>query len=245
MIRPMVLSLSIAFCGSAFATQAENIQALIKQLSSWNTDKAKKASDELAAMGRIVVPDVAGALSSSNRRRGRFAARTLREIGQDAADAIPALSESLKDSDALTREYSVEALAKMLRQADRLIPLLQEMTEDEDENVRAQAKSAVLRLNEALKARDRAESAQQPATGTSTAITTGQTIKPSVTDQHAPSQPGSAEGSYGPTSAEKKDQYCKPGPKAFVRFALFMFVPIGFFALLYFYRDYPSCRRSD
>jgi len=239
--RSRVLLISMVFCGLAFAVRADKIQSLIKQLSSWNTDKAKKASDELAAMGKIVVPEVAKALRSSNRRRGRFAARTLREIGQDAADAIPALSESLKDSDALTREYSVEALGKMLRQADRLIPLLQKMTEDENEDVRAQARLAVLRLTEALESPDQPKSSPQSAADTSPAAPAQDpaTANPA---QHAASQPGAnvsnSSGKPEVKSQEKEDFSIKISPMLFIRFALFMFVPVGFFSLLYFYREH-------
>ena len=238
------MSMSIVFLGPTLTLQADDVPSLIKQFNSWSTDKAKKASDELAAMGKPVVPEVAKALSSKSRRRGRFAARTLRQIGQDAADAIPALSESLKDSDALTREYSVEALAKMLRQADRLIPLLQEMTDDEDEDVRAQAKLAVVRLTEALKSRDQAESAQQPATEAPTTLAAAQNSAVANPVQHEPSQPSGADAgdssvTQGIISPTEKSYSVKLSPMLLIRCALFMFVPVGFFSLLYFYREHP------
>ena len=89
---------------------------LIQQLGSWSKNKAKKASDELAAMGSEVVPELIEALNGKGRRQRRFTARTLRQIGQDEADAIPALCRSLEAPDALTREYAVEALGKMSNQ---------------------------------------------------------------------------------------------------------------------------------
>ena len=194
-------------------------------------------------MGKPVVPEVARALSSKSRRRGRFAARTLRQIGPDAAEAIPDLSESLKDSDALTREYAVEALAKMLKQADQLIPVLQGMTNDENEDVRNQARLAIVGLTEALKSRDQAESVQQPVGETPITLTGPQNNAVANPVQHEPSQPSSADvtdssavpGTYYP---EKRGYSVKFSPMMFIRLALLAFVVVGFFSLLYFYREH-------
>ena len=105
-------------------------------------------------------------MSSKSRRRGRFAARTLRQIGPDAAEAIPALFESLKDPDALTREYAVEALGKMVNQADQVMPVLRQATNDSDQGVREHAQAAIAHLTTLLKSKEQAESTQQPAVTT-------------------------------------------------------------------------------
>ena len=230
MTRGIVASMSLVLVGLVPAARADDVASLIKQLGAWSNDKAKEASDELTAMGKPVVSEVARALSSRSRRRGRFAARTLRQIGPDAADAIPALFESLKDTDALTREYAVEALATMVGQAEQVIPALQRMIDDEDEDVREQARLAIARLTEALKSPKKIESAPQPPAATPNSNTAG--------------QPNGAEASKNPAvlaapSPAKEGLLDKLTPIVAVRFALIAFIVVGFFSLLYFYREHP------
>ena len=145
-VQKTVVAMGILNLCLVFAVLGEDTASLVKQLGSWNKDKAKKASDELTAMGAKVVPELIEALNAGGRRQRRFAARTLRQIGQEAADAIPALSRCLEDSDALTREYAIEALGKMANQADRVMPVLTKATADVDRNVREQARVAIARL---------------------------------------------------------------------------------------------------
>ena len=230
--RRIVVSVSLVLVGLVPAVRADDVASLIKQLGAWSNDKAKKASDELTAIGKPVVSQVAKALSSKSRRRGRFAARTLRQIGPDAADAIPALFESLEDTDALTREYAVEALATMLGQAERVIPMLQQVSNDGDRDVREKARLAIVRLTESLRSRDQREPAPQPPTETPSAETA--------------SQPNSAEAGNNAASAvlaapspEKKGLSGKLSPIILVRFALIAFIVVGFFSLLYFNREHP------
>ena len=228
--RRMVVSMSLVLVGLVPAVRADDVASLIKQLGAWSNDKAKKASDELTAIGKPVVSEVAKALSSKSRRRGRFAARTLRQIGPDAADAIPALFESLKDTDVLTREYAVEALAVMVGQAERVIPILQQVANDGDENVREKARLAIVRLTESLKSRDQRGPAPQPPAETPSAETA--------------SQPNSAEtrnssAVLAARSLEKESLSGKLSPIIFVRFALIAFIVVGFFSLLYFNREHP------
>ncbi len=224
------MSMSLVLVGFVPVVRADDVASLIKQLGAWSNDKAKKASDELTAMGKPVVSEVTRALSSKSRRRGRFAARTLRQIGQDAADAIPALFESLKDTDALTREYAVEALATMVRQADQVIPVLQEVTNDPDEDVREKARLAIVRLTESLKYRDQRESAPQPPAETPSTKTNTQPDGADV---------GNSPAVLAAGSSEKESLLVKLSPIVFIRFALITFVVVGFFSLLYFYREHP------
>lgn len=244
--RRIVASMSLVLVGLVPAVRADDVASLIKQLGAWSNDKAKKASDELTAMGKPVVSQVAKALSSKSRRRGRFAARTLRQIGPDAADAIPALFESLKDTDALTREYAVEALATMVGQAERVIPMLQQVSNDGDEDVREKARLAIVRLTESLKSRDRREFAPQPPAETpssDSAVQSGDTMD---VVRQAASQPNSADAGNSSASAvlaarspEKESLSGKLSPIIFVRFALIAFIVVGFFSLLYFNREHP------
>lgn len=220
----ILVSISLVLVGLAPVARADDVASLIKQLGAWSNDKAKKASDELTGMGKPVVPQVAKALSSPSRRRGRFAARTLRQIGQDAASAIPELCKSLEDSDALTREYAVEALATMTAQAEKVIDALQRATNDTEENVREKARLAITQLTESLKSRGQTEPPPQPA------------------PEPAP-QPDTAEAGNNPTvlaapSAKKESPSYKLTPIIFIRFALIAFIVVGFFSLLYVNREH-------
>ena len=224
--------MSLVFVGLGPAVRADDVAPLIKQLGAWSNNKAKKASDELTAIGKPVVSEVAKALSSKSRRRGRFAARTLRQIGPDAADAIPALFESLKDTDALTREYAVEALATMVGQAERVIPILQQVTNDPDEDVREKARLAIVRLTESLKSRDQRGPAPQPPAETPSA---GSASQPNSADAGN----SSASAVLAARSPEKESLSGKLTPIIFIRCALIAFIVVGFFSLLYFYREHP------
>ena len=137
----VVLALSINNISLIFAS---DISSLIKDLK--DKDSAKDASYELAKIGKPAVPELIKALESNNKYSKRYAARTLREIGQDASGAIPALSKLLKDWDAQTRGYAVEALGKMLQQAEQVKPLLEKASKDWDKNVREKAKRAIKNL---------------------------------------------------------------------------------------------------
>ncbi|KPK43280.1 MAG: hypothetical protein AMJ65_06255 [Phycisphaerae bacterium SG8_4] len=220
----LVVSMSLLLVGLVGPAQADNVASLIKQLGAWSNDKAKKASDDLASMGKPVVSQVAKALSSKSRRRGRFAARTLRQIGPDAADAIPALLETLKDSDALTREYTVEALAKMVGQAEQVLPALQQVIHDEDEDVRRQASLAIARLTEALKS--------PAAQGGKPAAAAAQQASPSSNPD-----PGKGAAALAAAPSERESLLEKLTAIVVIRVALIAFIPLGFFSLLYLYRE--------
>ena len=222
----IIVSISLVLVGLVPAARADDVASLIKQLGAWSNDKAKKASDELTAMGKPVVPEVAKALSSPSRRRGRFAARTLRQIGQDAAGAIPALCESLEDSDALTREYAVEALATMTAQAEKVIDALQRATDDTEETVREKARLAIAQLTESLKSRGQTEPAPQPNAQTSPQPDTAEASN------------NSASAALAATSAKKESLFGKLTPIIFIRFALIAFVIVGFFSLLHVYKEH-------
>ncbi|MHC4326937.1 MAG: HEAT repeat domain-containing protein [Planctomycetota bacterium] len=241
-IPKTVVTIAILCSGLTSAAFGDDIASLIEQLGDRNKNKAKKASDELAAMGEPAVPELIKALSSKDRRRGRFAARALRQIGQDAADAIPVLSESLKDSDALTREYAIEALGKMVDQADRVIPVLTEATNDRDKDVRDQAKIAIVRLTEMIKSKEQGGPTQQPlATASSPKVATQSTGTTDVI-QSEPLQPNGTDVNHssaapGAHSPQKWGYLGEHRLMVLIRCALLASVVAGFFSLLYLYRE--------
>ena len=224
----IVVSMSLVLAGLVSPVQAEDVASLIKELGAWSNDKAKEASDKLAAMGKPVVSQVAKALSSKSRRRGRFAARTLRQMGPDAADAIPALFESLQDTDALTREYAVEALAKMVGQGEQIIPALQQVIDDQDEDVRRQARLAVARLTEVLRSPETIEPAPQPSPES-----------PSTDTASRPNSPDPSKSPAAPKAApsERESLLDKLTAIVVIRVALIALVLLGFFLLLYANRE--------
>lgn len=228
-MRPIiVVSMSLALAGLVAPAQADNVASLIKELGAWSNDKAKEASDKLAAMGKPVVSQVAEALNSKSRRRGRFAARTLRQMGPDAAEAIPALLESLTDTDALTREYAVEALAQMVGQAEQIIPALHRVIDDQDEDVRRQARLAIARLTEALKSPETIEPAPQPSPE---GPNTDTASRPSSPD------PGKSPAALAAAPSERESLLNRLTVIAVIRVALIAPIPLGFFLLLYVNRE--------
>ena len=106
-------------------------------------------SDQSTLVLRLVV-----ALSSKNTNRKRYGARALREIGQDAADAIPALSKLLGDRDARTREYAVEALGNMVLQAPQVLPMLEKAKKDRSKDVAEKARLAIEKIKTDVKKAD-------------------------------------------------------------------------------------------
>lgn len=241
-IRGIVVSIGILNLALASTVAGQDVEALIDQLGSWSKDRAKRASDELAAMGKPVVSEVAKALGSKSRRRGRFAARTLRDIGQNASDAIPALCDSLDDSDALTREYAVEALGKMVKQASQVMPVLQKATQDENGSVGENARLAIARLTGLLESQGGADSAPESGAGIRNAETAGQSKEIVNVVQSEPSQsnePHLSDDSVvtGTDSWGERNHSWKPGLMMSVRFCLLAFVLAGFFVLLHTCRE--------
>jgi len=114
-----------------------SVSSLIKDLGNWDKKEAKAASEKLSKRGKSVVPDLISAMDNKGRRK--YATRALRQIGQDASDAIPALIKAASDSDEDTRAYAVEALGKMVSQADQVLPYLEKALNDKSNDVKAKA----------------------------------------------------------------------------------------------------------
>lgn len=241
----LVVTIGILNLGLALTAMGAETASLIEQLGSWRKNKAKKASDELAAIGPKVVPElIVEALNSKSRRRRRFAVRALRQIGQDADDAIPALSRVLDDSDTLTREYAVETLGKMVKQADQVIPILVVATKDRDRNVREQARAMIAYLTEARKSQGQEGSAQVQSTANESSGATTHSTGAEGVNRHEPLRPKEPEAKSSKASPdEHPHQHGNYAGKqtliGLVRCALFVYVIAGFFTLLYVYRDSP------
>ncbi len=241
-IQRTIVAVGVLNLGLASAAIGQDVAALIEQLGSWSKNKAKKASDELSVMGAKVVPELIEALDGKKRRQRRFAARSLRQIGQDAADAIPALSKALNDSDALTREYAVEALGKMVNHADQVIPILTRATKDSDQEVREQAQAAIANLTELSRSQVQVESAQPRSDAGQSPTTAAQGAGTEDTARPEPSQStdtdtdngARAPSTYSPVSGGYSGGR---GLMALIRCALLACVIAGFFAILYIYRE--------
>ena len=235
-LRTIVAAISILSFGLASAAAKENVAALIDQLGAWNKEKAKKASDELAAMGRQVVPELIEALNDGGRRQQRFAARSLRQIGQEAADAIPALIASLEYSDDLTREYAVEALGKMVNQADRVMPVLKKATNDSNQSVREHARASIVSLTELLNSKEPGDSTRQPAVNTVSPKAAAQSMDRNEVTKSKP--PRSKDNdSKNNAAALGTVSSAKEKLMILIRYGLFLCVIAGFFTLLYVYRE--------
>ena len=150
----LIVIIVLAISTSLFAS---DISSLIKDLGT--KAKAKDASEALAKIGKPAVPALIEALKDKDRHRGRYAARALRQMGQDAADAIPALSEALDDADVETRDYAVEALGNMTQQANRVITILQSATNDKNKDIKEKAVLTIAKLTKALESQAAKDSA--------------------------------------------------------------------------------------
>jgi len=135
-ISLICISLIVIMYGSS-VTFGSSVSSLIKDLGSWDKKVAKEASEKLSKRGKSVVPELINAMDNKDRRK--YATRTLREIGQDASDAIPALIKAASDSDEDTRAYAVEALGKMVSQAEQVLPCLEKALNDKSSDVKAKA----------------------------------------------------------------------------------------------------------
>jgi HEAT repeat protein len=231
-MRTIVAIIGILNVGRTDTVAKEDVASLIDQLGAWNKDEAKKASEELAAMGREAVPELIEALNDGGRRQRRFAARSLRQIGQDAVDAIPALIASLGYSDDLTREYAVEALGKMVNETERVMPVLRQATKDSNQSVREHARASISHLTELLASRDQSNSSRQPASSVSPKAAPQSRIKTEVSkSDSARSSDVDNAAVLGAASSGKEKLMI------LIRCALFACIIAGFFTLLYVYRE--------
>ncbi len=229
--RTIMVAICILHLGLAAATAQQDVASLVDQLGAWNKDKAKKASEELAAMGRKVVPELVEALHDGDYRRQRFAARSLRQIGQDAADAIPALIAALEYSDELTREYAVEALGKMANQADQVMPVLRKATKDDNRSVREHARASIAHLTGLLKSQEQGGPAQRPPAARNTNNNGVSKTEPPQSNVNDAENDTAALGSV----SSAKQNLMTP-----IRCALFACLIAGFFTILYVYRGNNS-----
>ncbi len=148
--RKILLCIFVITVTSTSLIFASDILSLIRDLGDRNKEKAKEASDKLARIGKPAVGHLIVASISNNTHRKRYGARALRGIGQDAADAIPALSKLLEDRDTRTREYAVEALGNMVLQAPQVLPILEKAKKDSSKDVAKKAKLAIERIKAVL-----------------------------------------------------------------------------------------------
>lgn len=148
--RQILLGIFIVIVTLTSLAFASDISSLIRDLGDRNKEKAKDASDKLARIGKPAVGHLIVASISNNKHRKRYGARALRGIGQDAADAIPALSKLLKDRDTRTREYAVEALGNMVLQAPQVLPMLEKAKKDRSKDVAEKARLAIEKIKTAL-----------------------------------------------------------------------------------------------
>jgi len=152
--RNILLAIFIVTVISTSLIFASDISSIIGDLGDGNNEKAKDASDKLARIGKPAVGHLIAALSSNDTQRKRYGARALRGIGQDAADAIPALSKLLEDRDTRTREYAVEALGNMVLQAPQVLPMLEKAKKDRSKDVADKARLAIEKIKTDVKKAD-------------------------------------------------------------------------------------------
>ena len=144
-MKKLILVTNLMLCLSfGSPALANNIETLIKELG--HKSKAKDASKSLAEIGKPTVPALIQALEGKNKYQKRYAARSIREMGQTGSDAILSLEKLLKDRDTQTREYAVEALGNMLLQAEHVLPMLKKATKDKNKDIAEKANRSIQKI---------------------------------------------------------------------------------------------------
>src|SRR5262245_12077180 len=119
------------------------IPALIRQLTSLDSDDRYQAQKDLANLGPKAIPALIDALADADEQVRSGVARVLGYMGPGAREAVPALIHALKnDRDQYVRGYSADALAHI---DDKVgVPaLLDTMKTDSDLDVRYEAARAL------------------------------------------------------------------------------------------------------
>ncbi len=92
----------------------EAVPGLATKLGSRFTDVQRAAMGLLRKIGKAAVPDLISAFSNVSQDGHRvILAWTLRELGPEAIDAVPTLTEALESESASVRQAAAEALAEM------------------------------------------------------------------------------------------------------------------------------------
>lgn len=149
-VLPTVLFVVAFLSVIILPANGSEISRLIDKLG--NKKEAREASDKLAEIGKTAVPGLMEALEDGSKYQKRYAARAIRQMGQDGSGAIHALSKVIeKSKDAGTREYAVEALGNMPIQIDEILPILQKAKRDSNKDVKEKARGIIDKLREDIK----------------------------------------------------------------------------------------------
>ncbi len=130
----------------AASTPTDEFSELVALLSSNDTSTRRKAADDLAAIGKDAVPDLAEALESDSAPTRAAAAYALNEIGADAVAATPTLMDVLKDDDELVRALATSTLAQVGLDQNVLISILTAAVQSESGLVKDVAADALVKI---------------------------------------------------------------------------------------------------
>lgn len=128
------------------STPTDEFSELVALLSSNDTNIRRKAADDLAAKGKVAVPQLAEALESDRAQTRAAAAYALNEIGADAAAATPTLLDVLKDDDELVRALATSTLAQVGLDQNVLISILTAAVQNESGLVKDVAAEALVKI---------------------------------------------------------------------------------------------------
>ncbi len=129
--------------GAAWAIA--NIAQALAEDAGAGGNSANEATDEML---RGAVLPLAKVLTTDADEKARwYAAYALSEIGEGAADALPALVSALNDFDEDVRGYAARALGRIGPMAITALPALAALRDDdENENVQREAAAAVIAI---------------------------------------------------------------------------------------------------
>jgi len=132
----------------ATAAARKAVPRLIEQMLAARSAEAwRHASATLVHAGASAVPALIRVLETRNEEAPQFrTVATLGRIGQDAADALPALEEALGSEAAYVRQAAAEALGHVAPAAAESIASLVTALDDQDAGVREAAAVALSRF---------------------------------------------------------------------------------------------------
>lgn len=122
----MYLSLVMLVAAVPAAPYKADAARLLEQLKSKDAVKQDQAARELAVLGVQAVPALTEALRSDQEGVAGRAARLLRQIGEPAKDAVPALIARLNKKKGQSRDEAevIEALMRIAPHRNEAVPAL-------------------------------------------------------------------------------------------------------------------------
>jgi len=130
---------------------SEAVPTLIAMLKTCDGDEVFDICYGLRGIGKPAVVPLIGLLDEPNFFVRWHAAKTLGNIGPEAADAVARLTEALKDRHSVVRSYAATALGKIGPRAKGALDALADSLRDQEQSVREAAADAIRSIDPTAK----------------------------------------------------------------------------------------------